>query len=58
MHANPKAESAVDFYKARGKSVKKPVQIGKKKEAELEGQTWTDKVFTGDNPNATAAQVK
>jgi Ca2+-binding EF-hand superfamily protein len=38
--------------------VRKPVQIGRPREAELEGQTWTDKVFTGDNPNATAKQVK
>jgi len=34
------------------------VETGVRKEAELEGNTWTDKVFTGDNPFTTAKQVK
>lgn len=51
---NAKAESTQDFYNQRGKKVKGPVQIGKRKEAELEDEKWTDKVFTGDNPKLTA----
>ena len=54
FNADPKTESTQDFYKSRGKKLKGPVQIGLKKETELEEQKWTDKVFTGDNPKLTA----
>lgn len=54
MKLNPKAETTTNFYKNRGKKMKQPVQIGKKKENELEEEQWTDKVFTGDNPKLTA----
>ena len=30
------------------------MQIGVRKETQLEDQKWTDKVFTGDNPKLTA----
>ena len=33
---NAKLETAQDFYKFKGKKVKQPAQIGKKKETELE----------------------
>lgn len=37
-----------------GKKTKGPVQIGIRKDTQLEDQKWTDKVFTGDNPKLTA----
>lgn len=58
MKVNPRTETAVDFYKAKGKKFRKPIETGIRKEAHLEGDTWTNKVFTGDNPNATAKQAK
>lgn len=58
VKVNPRTETAQDFYKAKGKKFRKPVETGIRKEAELEGDTWTNKVFTGDNPNATAKQAK
>ena len=52
---NPaKYDTTTDFYKAKGKKTKLPAQIGKRRETELEQPYWTDKVFTGDNPAATA----
>jgi hypothetical protein len=38
----------------KGKKFKVPAQIGKPRETELEDLRWTDRVFTGDNPAATA----
>jgi len=58
VKVNPRTETAEEFYKAKGKKFRKPVDVGTWKEAELEGDTWTNKVFTGDNPNATAKQAK
>ncbi len=54
FQADPRTETTQDFYKQRGKKLKGPVQIGLRKETELEEQKWTDKVFTGDNPKLTA----
>lgn len=52
---NPaKYETTQDFYRTKGKKFKAPAQIGKRRETELEDLKWTDKVFTGDNPIATA----
>lgn len=33
---NPKVETTTDFYKTKNKKFKVPVQIGKRKETELE----------------------
>lgn len=52
---NPaKMDLTADFYQSKGKKFKQPAQIGKRRETELEQPYWTDKVFTGDNPKATA----
>ena len=52
---NPaKYDTTKDFYASKGKKYKLPAQIGKKRETELEDLKWTDRVFTGDNPAATA----
>jgi len=51
---NPRTETGLEFYKTKNKRLKQPVQIGKKKEQELEEEKWTDKIFTGDNPKLTA----
>ena len=52
---NPRNETTNDFYKTKNKLVKgAPVQIGKRKDNELQDEHWTDKVFTGDNPKLTA----
>jgi hypothetical protein len=52
---NPaKYDTTADFYQSKGKKFKMPAQIGKRKDTELEQPYWTDKVFTGDNPKATA----
>ena len=51
---NPKSGTTTDFYKTRDKKFKQPVQIGKRKENELQDEIFTDKVFTGDNPKLTA----
>lgn len=51
---NPKNATTTEFYQGKNKKIKGPVQIGKRKEAELEDNKWTDKVFTGDNPKLTA----
>ena len=52
---NPaKYESTQEFYSVKGKKSKAPVQIGKRRETELEELKWTDQVFTGDNPATTA----
>ena len=52
---NPaKYDTTKDFYASKGKKYKLPAQIGKRKETELEDLKWTDRVFTGDNPAATA----
>jgi hypothetical protein len=52
---NPRNETTSNFYKDQNKKAKGgPVQIGKRKEPELEAEHWTDKVFTGDNPKLTA----
>jgi len=39
---NPKVETTTEFYKTKNKSFKGPVQIGKRKENELESEKWTD----------------
>ncbi len=54
LNLNPRHETTTDFYKQRNKKSKAPVVIGKRKEAELEENKWTDNVFTGDNPKLTA----
>ena len=52
---NPaKYDTTKDFYENKGKKYKLPAQIGKRRETELEDLHWTDRVFTGDNPAATA----
>ena len=56
---NPaKYDTTQEFYSTKGKKFKTPAQIGKRKETELEDLKWTDKVFTGDNPHATAFLVE
>jgi hypothetical protein len=56
---NPaKYDTTREFYSTKGKKFKTPAQIGKRKETELEDLKWTDKVFTGDNPHATAFLVE
>ena len=52
---NPaKYDTTAGFYQSKGKKFKMPAQIGKRRETELEQPYWTDNVFTGDNPKATA----
>ena len=51
---DPKEETAVQFYNAQGKKPKAPVLVANKKTQQLEEPKWTDKIFTGDNPNTTA----
>ena len=51
---DPRTETTAEFYQAREKPIKNPVQIGSFKERELEQDHWTDNVFTGDNPKLTA----
>ena len=52
--ADPKEETAMQFYNAQGKKPKAPVLVANKKTQQLEEPKWTDKIFTGDNPTATA----
>lgn len=54
LQGNPKIETTQEFYKSVGKKYRATVQIGKKKDKELEDEKWTEKVFTGDNPKLTA----
>ena len=42
LNPNPRNETTTEFYKMRNKKSKAPVQIGKKKETELEDNKWTD----------------
>lgn len=51
---DPKEETALQFYNAQGKKPKAPVLMANKKTQQLEEPKWTDKIFTGDNPNTTA----
>ena len=52
--ADPKEETATQFYNAQGKKPKAPVLVANKKTQQLEEPKWTDKIFTGDNPTTTA----
>ena len=51
--ADPKEETAMQFYNAQGKKPKAPVLVANKKTQQLEEPKWTDKIFTGDNSTAT-----
>ena len=51
---DPKDDTALEFYNAQGKKPKAPVLVANHKVQQLEEPKWTDKIFTGDNPTATA----
>ena len=54
VSVDPKEETAQHFYNAQGKKAKAPVLVANRKTQHLEEPKWTDKIFTGDNPNTTA----
>jgi glycerol-3-phosphate cytidylyltransferase-like family protein len=49
-----RAESAHHLYETMNKKPKKPVLVAKQRINHLQKDEWTDKVFTGDNPDTTA----
>ena len=49
-----RSESAHNLYETMNKKPKAPVLVAKKRINHLQKDEWTDKVFTGDNPDTTA----